>query len=86
MNRLYESILPLMPWYGTASIYYCSCTPERKQLGIYCYSMRSKQSQLCIQDNHSLLMPTVVDHMLLYGGLTSENDVIKVLQIDPSNC
>lgn len=84
-DRLYESILPLKPFYASGSIYYCSCDSENNKSNLYAYSMKTKKTELLKQENCSLCAPYIMNkNILMYGSEITDNDCdkLRVLQID----
>lgn len=72
-NRLFESILPLLPQFIEGLIYFVSCS-KNKYLEIYCCDMKIKQINKCIAARKGhLFVPVRCRRGLFVGGGTKTN-------------
>lgn len=71
-NRLYESILPFVPYHYLDSVYYSSSSSyeESCSLDIYCYSLSAKNitRKTFSHDGEYFFSPLVVGQKVFYGG------------------
>ena len=84
-SRLYESILPLLPYYDQEAIYFVDSAdrvhPERTQtdtaLALYCYHRSQKNITLisrALQTQQSYFAPLRIGNRLLFGGSALHED------------
>lgn len=64
-DRLYESILPLLPQYYKGIFYYTDCS-STDYLALYRYNMAGKQKKLIKSDQKHCFAPLLIENKLFY--------------------
>lgn len=82
--RLYESILPFLPFHDQDTLYYSNLCLETDSINVFSYNLVSKVStqRTMLKDQHSLIFPPRTYQNRLFSGGTNNSNFLTTPTID----